>query len=105
MRAQKNKVLSKGKTRIVGSNDKVNPDLDKASPEPEACPSLEASPVPEEASPSPEEVTADPDIGIDLTPEWAEYEENYSSDQDEMPEGINHSYQDLKEMNSILVVR
>ncbi len=69
MRARKNKVLSKSKTRIVEPNDKANPDPDKASPEPEACPSLEASPAPEEVSPSPEEVTPDPDIEIDLAPE------------------------------------
>ncbi len=80
MRARKNKVLGKGKTRIVEPNDQANPDPDTASPEPEACPSLEASPAPEKASPSPEEVTPDPDIGMDLAPEWAEYEEDYCND-------------------------
>ena len=98
MNARKNKVLSKGKTKMVKPNnqrhktyDKANHNSDEASPKPEASPGLEASSDLDEASPSPEEVTLDPDMRIDLAPEWAEYEEEYSSDQVEIPEGINHS--------------
>ncbi len=91
MRARKNKVLSKGKTRIVKPNNKANSDPEKASSEPEGCPSLEASPAAEETSPSPEKVTLNPDIGIDLASECAKYEKDYSSDQDRIPEKINHS--------------
>ncbi len=69
----------------------------EASPELEANSELAASPEPEasssldEANSGPDEVTSDPDMGMDLAPEWAEHEEDYNSDQDKMPEGINHS--------------
>ena len=43
------------------------------------------------ARPSPDNITPDPNMGIDLEPEsWVENEEDYSSDQDGMPERINN---------------
>lgn len=63
----------------------------KASPEPKVNPEFEVSPSLDKASPGPDEVSPDPDMGMDLSPEWAEYKEEAGSDHDEIPEGINHS--------------
>ena len=98
MRAQKNKILSKNKTKIVEPDntqdkmpDGVNPEP-KANFEPEVGSELEVSSSLGEASPSLDNITPNQDMGIDLEPEsWLENEKDYSSDQDEMPEGINHS--------------
>ena len=44
------------------------------------------------ASPGSDKVNPDSDIGMDLEPEnWAVNEEEYSSDQDEIPEGIDYT--------------
>ena len=64
----------------------------KASPKLEASPEYKASPSLNEASPSPDNITPDSGMGMDLESEsWAENKENYNSNQDEIPEGINHS--------------
>ena len=95
--ARKNKLLSKGKAKMVESNDKraygeatfsqdeASPNQKETSPEPEANSSLD------EASSGPNEVISNPNMGMDLAPEWAEYEEKEGFDHDEIPEGINHS--------------
>lgn len=66
IRAWKNKVVSKSKTRIIAPNNKVNSDLDKTSLKLKAYSNLEVSLVPEKTSLSSEEVTLVLDIGIDL---------------------------------------
>ena len=98
MRARKNKVVSKGKTRIVEPDniqDKMPDEVNskpKANSEPDVGSELEASSSLSEASPNQDNITPDLDMGMDLEPEsWVENKEDYSFDQDEMPEGINHS--------------
>lgn len=71
MRAQKNKVWSKSKTRIVESNDKIDPHPNKASLEPKVYPSLEVSPALREARLSLEKFTPDQDIRMNLVSKWA----------------------------------
>ncbi len=85
MNARKNKVLSKGKTKMVEPNNERDKTYNEASLNPD-----EASLGPDEASPGPNEATPGPDVGMDLEPDWAENEEEEGSDHDEIPEGIDH---------------
>ena len=97
MDARKNKLLSKGKTKMVESNDKhayseATFNQDEASPNPsETSPEPEASSSLDEASSGPDKVISNPDMGMDLAPEWAEYEEEEGFNHDKILEGINHS--------------
>ena len=98
MNASKNKMWSKGKIERIELNNKLDKAYDKASSnsdeispnQPEASPGLEINLGLDKASPSSKEVTPDPDMEMDLVPEWAEYKEEYSSDQVDMSEEINH---------------
>ena len=75
MDARKNKILRREEAKIVESHDIQN----KAF---------------EEVSPSPEEINLDPDIGMDLEPiSWAGNEKDYSSEPDEIPEGMDYTLQ------------
>ena len=67
------------------SQDEASPNPSETSPEPEASSSLD------EASSGRDKVISNPDIRMDLVPDWAEYEEEKGFDYDEIPEGINHS--------------
>lgn len=52
----------------------------------------EAGANPEEIRPGSDKANPDSDMGMDLEPEsWAAIEEEYSSDQDEIPEGIDYT--------------
>ena len=90
--------MSKNKTKIVkpdNTQDKtpnrVNPGP-KANFEPEVGSEPKVSSSLGEASLSSDNITLDPDIEIDLKPEsWVEKKEDYSSNQDEIPERINYS--------------
>lgn len=89
--AYKHKVQGEYKSKILKPNDKYNLDPNISSPDREACLSLEINSALEEIGPSLEEVTSNPKIKIHLVSEWVKYKEEYSYDQDELPEQINHS--------------
>ena len=90
--------MNKAKTKIVEPNNTQDQSLDEVNPEPKANLEpevgfeLEVNSSLGETGPSPDNITPKSDMGIDLEPEsWVENEEDYNSNQDEMPERINHS--------------